>query len=115
MGKPPQRVVYQKLIRRYFKKTSTFRSEEAASYRNDLYSCWDKHGIDHPKCEHLIKNFDKGWALEMNNRERFAEQTKMMPSVFNNMIAPLPDKMYFKGRTGQGFWHMNRVYRYPKY
>lgn len=68
MGNPPKRVVYQKLIRRYFKKSGEIKSPEAAQYRNDLYQCWERYGIDHPKCNHLIPKFDKGWAIEMNDR-----------------------------------------------
>jgi hypothetical protein len=68
MGNPPKRVVYQKLIRRYFKKSGEIKSPEAAQYRSDLYQCWERYGIDHPKCNHLIPKFDKGWAIEMNDR-----------------------------------------------
>ena len=71
MGNPPKRVVYQKLIRRVFKRTGEIKTNEAAMYREALYTCWERHGVDHPKCDHLMANFDRGWALEMINRERF--------------------------------------------
>ena len=71
MGNPPKRVVYQKLLKRYFKRQGDVKSPEAAQYRSDLYNCWEKFGIDHLKCQHLVKNFDKGWAMEMANRESF--------------------------------------------
>ena len=115
MGNPPKRVVYQKLIRRYFKRSGEIKSEQAATYRTELYKCWERYGIDHPKCEHLVANFDRGWAIEMSNRERFYDQVKLYPAHFNSMVAPQPDKMYFKGRNPEGFWHLNRAFRYPKY
>ena len=115
MGNPPKRVVYQKLIRRYFKRTGDIKTDMAAQTRNELYACWDRFGIDHPKCAHLVAGFDKGWAVEMSNRERFYEQVKLYPSHFNKMLAPLPDKMMFKGRRNDGFYQMSRPYRYPKY
>ena len=108
MGNPPKRVVYQKLIRRYFKRTGDIKSDQAAQLRNDMYQCWERFGIDHPKCEHLISGFDKGWAIEMSNRESFYNQVKLYPSHFNNSLAPLADKMYFKGRKNDGHWRMNR-------
>ena len=73
MGNPPKRVVYQKLIRRYFKKTGEIKSEQAAGMRAEMYQCWEKFGISHPKCDHLIPKFDRGWAIEMSNREKFNE------------------------------------------
>lgn len=102
MGRPPQRNIYQKLIGRYFKRTGEIKSEEAAVLRNELYQCWEKFGIDHVKCEHLIPRFDRGWAIEISNRERFYNQVKLYPSHFNRMLAPQPDKMYFKGRRSEG-------------
>jgi hypothetical protein len=51
----------------------------------------------------------------MSNRERFYDQVKLYPSHFNNMMAPLPDHMYFKGRRNEGQWLINRPFRYLKY
>ena len=90
-------------------------SPEAAKYRNDLYQCWEKYGVDHEKCSHLVTNFDKGFALELNLQENYKRSVKQYPSFFNNMMAPQPDKMYFKGRRSTGFWLTNRSYGYPKY
>ena len=115
MGNPPKRVVYQKLIGRYFKRTGEIKSEQAAALRSEMYQCWERFGIDHPKCEHLVAKFDKGWAIEMSNRERFFDQVKLYPSHFNAMVAPKPDKMYFRGRRNEGPNLTNRFYRYPKY
>jgi len=86
------------LIRRYFKRTGQIRNAEAAQYRSDLYKCWERFGIDHEKCEHLIPNFDRGWAITMSEREKFEKDVKKFPNTFNKMVAPMPDKMYFKGR-----------------
>ena len=115
MGNPPKRVVYQKLIGRYFKRTGDIKSEKALQLRSELYQCWERFGVDHIKCQHLVTGFDKGWAIEMTNRETFYKQVKHYPSLFNSMLAPLPDKMYFRGRKNEGFWQTNRTYRYPKY
>ena len=115
MGQPPKRVIYQKLIRRYFKRTGEIKSEEAAGLRNELYQCWEKFGIDHVKCLHLVPGFDRGWAVEVGNRERFYDQVKLYPSHFNNMLAPKPDHMYFQGRRNGGKWLINRPFKYPKY
>jgi hypothetical protein len=41
MGNPPKRVVYQKLIRRYFKKRANIFSEEAQKLKNELIKCWE--------------------------------------------------------------------------
>jgi len=50
MGNPPKRVVYQKLLRRIFKRSGDVKSPEAQQYRNELYMCWERFGIDHLKC-----------------------------------------------------------------
>jgi hypothetical protein len=68
MGNPPKRIVYRKLVRRYFKKRANIFSEEAMKYKSDLIKCWETFGVDHPKCVHLIPNFDKGWALDLITR-----------------------------------------------
>lgn len=68
MGNPPKKLVYRKLLRRYFKKRGSIFSEEAMQYKNDLIKCWEQYGPDHPKCEHLIPNYDKAWALDMATR-----------------------------------------------
>ena len=66
MGTPPKRNVYQKLIRRYFKnKSYGVVSEEATVHKNNLIKCWEAHGVDHPKCQHLIPLYDRAWALDL--------------------------------------------------
>ena len=65
MGNPPKRVVYQKLIRRYFKKRANVQSAEAMALKIDLMKCWEQYGVDHPKCEHYIPAYDKAWAMEL--------------------------------------------------
>jgi len=41
MGNPPKRIVYSKLIRRYFKKRSTIFSEEAMKLKLEVSKCWE--------------------------------------------------------------------------
>ena len=66
MGNPPRRLVLNKLIRRYFKReTGMVQSEEAMGYKMELVNCWEQHGVDHPKCAHLIAKYDKGWELDV--------------------------------------------------
>jgi hypothetical protein len=65
MGNPPKRIIFTKLIRRYFKKRGDIHSEEASKMKNELINCWEKFGVDHPKCVHLIPKFDKGWAIDL--------------------------------------------------
>ena len=65
MGNPPKKIVYRKLIRRYFKKRGDIYSEEAMKLKNELVKCWETFGVDHPKCVHLVPRFDKGWALDL--------------------------------------------------
>jgi hypothetical protein len=69
MGNPPKRIVYRKLIRRFFKKSGNIHSEEAAKLKGELVSCWEKFGVDHPKCVHLIPKLDKGWAIDLIVRQ----------------------------------------------
>ena len=66
MGHPPKRVLYQKLVGRYFKRTGEIRLEESAALRNQLYTCWERFGVDHVKCHHLVPGFDKAWAMQMS-------------------------------------------------
>ena len=67
MGKPPKRVLLNKLIRRYFKRQSqSVGTEEAAILKNEFVNCWDIHGVDHPKCAHLVPKLDRGWALDLS-------------------------------------------------
>ena len=66
MGKPPKRVVMNKLIRRYFKQKGGIEaSQEATSLKSEIVKCWEQYGVDHPKCFHLIPKLDRGWALEL--------------------------------------------------
>lgn len=71
MGNPPKRIIYSKLIRRYFKKRANIFSEEAMKLKNDLTKCWETFGIDHPKCVHLIPHLDKGWAIDLITRQKY--------------------------------------------
>ena len=72
MGNPPKRVVLNKLIRRYFKRQSaSVGTEEAAMLKNELVTCWETHGVDHPKCQHLIPKLDRGWALDISAQFKY--------------------------------------------
>jgi hypothetical protein len=72
MGNPPKKVVYSKLIRRYFKKRAiNFASEEATKLKNELIRCWETNGVDHPKCEHLVPKYDRAWALDLLAKEKY--------------------------------------------
>lgn len=117
MGNPPKRVVLSKLMRRYFKRQgqSAVASEEAQLLKNELIQCWEANGVDHPNCEKLIPKFDRGWALDMITRQRFEEQVRLYPGQLNKMLAPMPNKMYFKGTASTGFWRMNKTFKMPKY
>ncbi len=67
MGTPPRRLLMGKLVRRYFKRAGGQAqiSEESALLKNELYKCWDKFGVDHPKCLPFVPKLDRGWALDM--------------------------------------------------
>ena len=73
MGIPPKRNVTGKLIRRFFKKRSQVASDssEALALKKTMVECWDKFGVDHPKCKHLIPNFDRGWAISLVNEQKY--------------------------------------------
>ena len=73
MGNPPKRIVFTKLIRRYFKKRGDIHSEEGAKMKSELINCWERFGPDHPKCVHLIPAFDKGWALDLNAKQKYEQ------------------------------------------
>ena len=73
MGLAPKRQVLSKLIRRFFKNKGNVGSEEAALLKNELVECWSKNGVDHPKCAHLMAKLDRGWALDMIAREKYAQ------------------------------------------
>jgi len=78
LGIPPKRNVMGKLIRRYFKRKGAVNSssQEATVLKNELYTCWDKFGVDHPKCLHLIPNLDRGWAMDMIANQKYQQQVK---------------------------------------
>ena len=73
MGIPPKRNVMGKLIRRFFKRHSRIAasSQEATVLKNELYNCWDKFGVDHPKCLHLIPGLDRAWAIDLIAAEKY--------------------------------------------
>lgn len=73
MGQPPKRIVYRKLLRRYFKKRANIHSEEAMKMKVDLVKCWETFGIDHPKCAHLIPNYDKAWAMDLITKQKYEQ------------------------------------------
>ena len=115
MGTPPKRVVYRKLFRRYFKKRTNIFSEEGMVYKHDLIKCWETYGVDHPKCAHLIPNYDKAWALDLLTKQKYQQQVASYPAHFENLLVPEIDKMYFKGQKSQGFWIQNRPFKIPRY
>jgi hypothetical protein len=115
MGNPPKRVVYQKLIRRYFKKRANIFSEEAQKLKNELIKCWEQYGVDHPKCVHLVPKMDKGWAIDLITKQKYQQQVAQYPSHFENLLAPTLDHMYFKGQHSKGSWIQNRPFKMPKY
>lgn len=39
--------------------------------KGEMIKCWETHGVDHPKCEHLIPKYDKGWALDLITKEKY--------------------------------------------
>ena len=41
---------------------------EGRILKDELISCWEKHGVDHPKCVHLVPKYDHGMALDMAAR-----------------------------------------------
>ena len=74
MGNPPKRLVYSKLIRRFFKKQAyNIQSEEAIAMKQELINCWEQNGVDHPKCLHLIPKYDKAWAMDLNTKQKYTE------------------------------------------
>ena len=89
MGNPPKRIVLNKLIRRYFKgQGKKVQSEQAIAMKKELVDCWEQNGVDHPKCQHLIEKYDYGWALDLSYEDKFRQQVKQYPSVFNKLMAP---------------------------
>ena len=117
MGNPPKRVVMSKLMRRYFKKqgSGTVASEEAQMLKNELIQCWEANGVDSEKCTHLMPKFDRGWALDMISRQKYEDQVRLYPAHLNTMLAPKPNKMYFKGTSSTGYWKMNKTFKMPQY
>lgn len=115
MGNPPKRIVYRKLITRYFKKRGNIFSEEAMALKGELMKCWEQYGVDHPKCVHLVPKLDRGWAIDMVTSQKYEQQVSQYPAHFENLMAPQLDKMYFKGRHSQGHWIQNRPFKIPKY
>ena len=74
MGNPPKRVVLNKLVRRYFKKQAgQVQNTEAYMLKAELINCWEQHGVDHPKCVHLIPKYDQGWLLDKVAKERYRQ------------------------------------------
>jgi hypothetical protein len=73
MGNPPKRIVFTKLIRRYFRKMGNVHSEEAHKMKGELIKCWETFGVDHPKCTHLVPKFDKGWAIDMIAKQKYEQ------------------------------------------
>ena len=116
MGNPPRRLVLSKLMKRYFKKqtTTNVNSAEASSLKNELVQCWETHGVDHPKCQHLIPRFDKGWAIDMSQSEKYADEVRQYPSHLNNLLTPPQNQIYAKGTNSTMFWRTNRPYNTPK-
>ena len=51
----------------------------------------------------------------MITRQKFEDQVRLYPGQMNKMLAPMPNKMYFKGTNGTGFWKLNRTFKVPKY
>ena len=41
--------------------------------KTDLIKCWETFGIDHPKCAHLIPNFDKAWAMDLITKQKYEQ------------------------------------------
>ena len=117
MGIPPKRELMTKLIRRYFKRKGSLasQSEEAAVLKNSLYNCWDRFGVDHPKCLHLIPNLDRGWAMDMIATQKYKGQVRAFPALFDSMMIPPVDKMYAKGTSGTAHWLKNIPRKMPKY
>ena len=116
MGNPPKRVVMSKLIRRYFKRQGGIEaSQEATGLKTELIQCWEQYGVDHPKCNHHIKKFDRGWALELEAQQRYKAQVDLYPTHFNNMMTPKIDKMFYKGTDSSGYWLNNKPRKMPKY
>jgi hypothetical protein len=105
MGNPPKRIVMNKLIRRYFKgDIKNVGTQEAAVLKQELLTCWDQHGVNSPKCTHLINAYDKGWAMDVIFREKYMEQVKQYPNYFEKMFPPKINKMHRKGREADAFW-----------
>ena len=105
-----------KLIRRYFKRIGSVEaSQEATLLKNELVTCWEQNGVDHPKCNHLVARMDRGWALELAAQERYQKQVHAFPTHFNNLLTPRIDKMYYKGTSSKGYWLNNVPRRMPKY
>ena len=79
-------------------------SEEAIALKSELIECWEKNGVDHPKCVHLIPKFDRGWELDVIAREKYKQEVNSYPNIFNSIMAPEFNKMYFKGTHSTGYW-----------
>ena len=116
MGNPPKRIVLNKLIRRYFKGQGRLvQSDHAVALKRELIDCWEQNGVDHPKCDHLKAKYDLGWAIDLNDGDKFKQQVKQYPSVFNKFMAPQYNKMYDKGTASTGYQLHNKPFRMPKY
>ena len=83
--------------------------------QNELMNCWEQYGVDHPKCVHLKPKFDAGMVLERETRAKYRAQVKQYPAIFQGLLVPEMNRMYFKGKYSQGYWLTNETYRMPKY
>ncbi|CDW91229.1 UNKNOWN [Stylonychia lemnae] len=81
----------------------------------EVSKCWEQYGVDHPKCAHLLPKLDRGWAIDLVTKQKYEEQVSQFPAHFDALIAPKPDKMYFKGVEPTGPYMMNRPFKIPKY
>ncbi|CAI2383687.1 unnamed protein product [Moneuplotes crassus] len=75
MGIPPKRNVMHKLITKYFRVgRNSPPHPEAVKYQNQLINCWERYGVNNPKCSHLIEVFDYGWGLNLVKKDKFTQQ-----------------------------------------
>lgn len=96
MGKPPPHIIFKKIVKSYFKKSLPQYAEEIVLAENQLFNCWDLHGVGSETC----KQFEVLHEAAAEENEYFRRYVRNLnyPQRIMKHLAPAKHKIEYKGR-----------------
>lgn len=70
MAPPPRYLITRNLVRRFFEKYLPRQPLETQDSGQQLFQCWEKFGVDDPRCKDFELQYDYTYKQTKNYRKK---------------------------------------------